>query len=132
MSAEANKALVRRLIEEANNGGDIALVDTLVAPDYVWHDNGPANREEYKRFIAWQRATSDWHIAIQQMVAEGDMVTVRATASGTRTEEAPCVPYPEPRFRQIAWINLYRVADGRIAEVWNGRIGHQVWPVTSR
>lgn len=70
-TAEANKALVRRHIEQANNGGDVALVDTLVAPDYVWHGGGPANREELKRFLAWQRATSDWHIAIQEMVAEG-------------------------------------------------------------
>ena len=91
---EANKALMRRYIEEANNGGDIALVDELVAPDYVWH-GGPATREELKRFLAWQRATApDWHITIQDMIAEGDRVAVRATAGGTRTEESPGVPFP--------------------------------------
>ncbi|HEX9057932.1 MAG TPA: hypothetical protein VF818_10415, partial [Ktedonobacterales bacterium] len=48
--AEAHKALVRRYIDEANNGGDLALVDELMAPDYVWH-GGPPSRDELKRFI---------------------------------------------------------------------------------
>lgn len=60
------------------------------------------------------------------------MVAVRAIGSGTRTEESPGMPFPEPRAMQIAWINLYRVTDGRIAEVWNGRIGHQLWAGTGR
>lgn len=114
----ANKALVRRYIEEANNGGDIALVDELFTPDYVWH-GGPANRDELKRFLAWQRATApDWHIAIQEMVAEGDKVAVRANARGTRTEEAPAHPFAEPRYMELTWIAIYRVEAGRIAEVW--------------
>ncbi len=117
---EANKAVVRRYIEEANNGGNIALVDALVAPDYVRH-SGPANREELKRFLAWQRATApDWRIEIETMVAEDDRVTVHATASGTRTEESPGVPFAAPQWQEIAWIAMYRLAGGQIAEVWNG------------
>lgn len=32
---EMHKAIVRRYIEETNNGGQVALVDELIAPDYV-------------------------------------------------------------------------------------------------
>jgi predicted ester cyclase len=117
-STDANKALVRRYIDEANNGGNLALVDDLMAPDYVWH-GGPPTRDELKRFIAWQRASApDWHITIQDMVAEGDRVAVRATARGTRTEESPGVPFPHPRYLELIWIAIYRLAAGRIAEVW--------------
>ncbi len=116
--AEAHKALVRRYIDEANNGGDLALVDELMAPDYVWH-GGPPSRDELKRFIAWQRATApDWHITIQDMVAEGDRVAVRASARGTRAEESPGVPFPHPRYLELTWIAIYRFVAGRIAEVW--------------
>jgi predicted ester cyclase len=119
-SAESNtnKTLVRRYIEEANNEGKIALVDDLMAPDYVWH-GGPTTRDELKQFIAWQRASApDWRISIQDIVAEGDRVAVRATAKGIRTEEAVDIPFPEPRYMELTWIAVYRIEDGRIAEVW--------------
>lgn len=119
-TSSAAEAVVRRYIEEVNNGGNLALVDMLVAPDYVWH-GGPGSREELRRFLAWQRATApDWHITIHDAVAAGDMVTVRAMASGTRTEESPGVPLPAPRSQELAWIALYRLNQGRIAEVWTG------------
>lgn len=115
---DVNKALVRRYIEEANNGGNVVLVDELMAPNYVWHA-GPSSRDELKRFLAWQRTTApDWHIAIQDMIAEGDRVAVRATARGTRTEESPGVPFPQPRYIELTWIAIYRLAGGQIAEVW--------------
>ncbi len=115
---DANRALVRRYIEEANNGGDIALVDELMAPGYVWH-GGPSSPEDLKQFLAWQRATApDWHITIEDMVAEGDRVAVRAGARGTRSEEAPGRLFPEPRRMEVTWIAIYRIEGGRIAEVW--------------
>ncbi len=52
------------------------------------------------------------------MVAEGDRVAVRANARGTRTEEAVGIPFPEPRYMELTWIAIYRIEDGRIAEVW--------------
>jgi predicted ester cyclase len=117
-AAERHKALVRRYIDEANNGGDISLVDTLMAPDYVWH-GGPSGRDELKRFLAWQRASApDWRITIQDLVAEGDRVAVRATARGTRTQESPGVPFPHPRYMELSWIAIYRFEASRIAEVW--------------
>jgi hypothetical protein len=82
-STAANKALVRRYIDEANNRGDLALVDDLLALDYVWH-GGPPSRDALKHFIAWQHASApDWHITIQDLtiqdlVAEGDRVAVCA------------------------------------------------------
>lgn len=113
-----NKALVRRYIDEANNRGNVALVDELMASDYVWHD-GPASREELKRFLAWQRETApDWRISIEDIFAEGDRVAVRASASGTRSEERPGIRFPEPRHMEVKWIAIYRFESRRIAEVW--------------
>ncbi len=45
MSAEENKAVLRRIEEEIFNKGDLAVVDELIAPDYVYHGSGG---QEYK------------------------------------------------------------------------------------
>ena len=54
MSAEENKALARRVIEELFNNGNFDLADELIAPDYVDHDqampediHGPEGFKEY-------------------------------------------------------------------------------------
>jgi hypothetical protein len=59
MSTEANKALARRLIEEAWNQGNLATVDELMAPGHVGHHslvpNQPPSRELYKQYIVRTR-----------------------------------------------------------------------------
>ena len=41
MSAEQNKALLRRLMEEVFNRGNISLIDELFAHDFVEHEELP-------------------------------------------------------------------------------------------
>src|SRR5258708_2421822 len=87
MSTEENKALVRRLIEEVWNQGNLAIFDELYAPDFIFHDPGlpqVRTREEDKQWIARiLKAFSDFHITIDDLIAEGDQVVVRLTARGT-------------------------------------------------
>lgn len=47
MSAEENKALSRRVIEEMFNDGNLDVADELLAPDYVDHD--PSSPEQIRR-----------------------------------------------------------------------------------
>jgi len=54
MSAEQNKALARRVLEEMFNKGNLDVADKLLAPDYVDHDpampediHGPEGFKEY-------------------------------------------------------------------------------------
>ena len=54
---EANKALIRRFIEEVHNKGNFALFNELFAPNYVNHSapakqNDRAAREQESRAIA--------------------------------------------------------------------------------
>jgi predicted SnoaL-like aldol condensation-catalyzing enzyme len=45
MSAEENKALARRFLEEVFNEGNLAAIDDLIDPGWVQHD--PAMPEEH-------------------------------------------------------------------------------------
>ena len=63
---EANKTVVRRLVDEVFNGGHLEVVDELYAPELA----GAA-----KRWIAPFRASfPDVHMELVELIAEGDTV----------------------------------------------------------
>ena len=125
MSTEDNKTLVRRLIEEVWNRGNLAVFDELSAPDFLFHDPGLPQvhtREEDKHWIAGVLdAFPDFHVAIEDVIAEGDQVVVRLTAHGTNTGELRA-PAPHPatgRHVTITGITIARVEGGQFVEIWH-------------
>jgi ketosteroid isomerase-like protein len=86
MSAEENKALVRRFYAEIDKG-NLDAMDELVAENYLDHNPPPfpglaSGREGLKRAfeIFWQ-ATLGYH-RIEDQIAEGDRVVTRMTSFG--------------------------------------------------
>jgi steroid delta-isomerase-like uncharacterized protein len=125
MSTEDNKALVRRLIDEVWNQGNLALFDELYTPDFIFHDPGlpqVRTREEDKQWIAGiLNAFPDFHITIEDLIAEGDQVVVRLTALGTNTGELG-TPAPHPATGKHVTITgnvIARVANGQFVEIWH-------------
>src|SRR3954454_22001465 len=118
MSLEANKELVRRLFDDILNGGNLELVDEVLAPNYLNHFGSmpPADRDTFKRLLPLYPASfPDVHMSIEDMLAEGDRVTVRFTMRGTHEAEFMGMP---PTHKQISMSGMafFRVADGRIVE----------------
>ena len=137
--SEQNKRVVRRLMEEAVGGGDLALVDDLVAANFVGHASSPGMEEHgiqaYKHFItALRQAFPDLQITVEDQVAEGDKVVSRWRARGTHTGEYFGIP-PSGKQGQITGINIDRVVDGKTAECWgeqdNLGIMQQIGAVTA-
>jgi predicted ester cyclase len=102
VSLVENKAVVRRLIEEVYNAGNLDVVDELVAPDVFNH---PAVREHqhgidsFKHVIKWVRTfSSDGYYDIDDTIAEGDKVAVRMRHSGTHTGSVRGIPPTGKRF----------------------------------
>lgn len=86
--SEANKALVRRWLDEVFSRGDLGGVGEIFAPEYVLHDPSfPLDvhgLEGVKMYIATYRAAfSDARFAVEDQIAEGDEVVTRWTAQGT-------------------------------------------------
>src|SRR5919108_290176 len=122
MSAEMNKVIVRRFVEEVQNGGDLTVVDELAAPGYVNHSappGVPADREGLKQLTAmFRRAFPDGRMTIEDMVAEGDRVATRKTFRGTHQGELMGIP-PTGQAVAIGLIDIVRVMDGQVVESWN-------------
>ena len=120
MGAEDNKAVVRRW-NELWNTHNVAAVGEMVTSDYVRHDpNAPEVRgpEAEKQLVTmYLTAFPDLHFTIEDLVAEGDTVVARLTAHGTHQGELLGMPPSNTRVTIMA-VEIYRLADGKIAEQW--------------
>lgn len=122
---EQNKQTARRWSEELWSRGNLAVADEIIAADYVRHDPGdpfPARGpQDVKRIVSMLRGMlPDFHIQVEAMVAEGDMVVSRYTATATDTVGYMGLPATGKRIRTAA-IQIFRFKDGKIVESWAAR-----------
>jgi len=122
MSAEDNKAPIRRFVEEVQSGNNIDLVDEICSPEFVNHSAPPgipADREGIKIVTAmFRRAFPDSYFTVEDMVAEGDKVATRKTFHGTHGGEFMGIP-PSGRSVSMGLIDIVRISDGRVVEHWS-------------
>jgi len=122
MSAETNKALVRRFYEEIDKG-NLEALDELVAEAYVDHSPPPipglvAGREGLKQaFKVFWEATPGYH-RIEDQIAEGDKVVTRLTSFGKHTGDLPGAPATGNEMKMTS-ITIHRIEDGKLAEKWS-------------
>ena len=121
MSTEENKAKERRMVEEALNKGNLAVVDELLEPGFVYHGPGGTEikgPEGYKKFLDMLRtAYPDIHVIIENIIAEGDMVATRTTCTFTFTGEVGDMKPTGKRVSMTGSI-LDRFEGDRLAETW--------------
>ncbi|HSP66893.1 MAG TPA: ester cyclase [Bryobacteraceae bacterium] len=122
--SEANKALVRRWFKEVWNEGREETIDELFAANGVGHGLGDTDvtlhgPPEFKPFVRNLRgALPDIHMAIEDLIAEGDKVTIRITVTGTHQGNQLGVA-PTGRKIRIEGLVVVRIANGQIMEGWN-------------
>lgn len=122
MSTKENKALVERESDEMWNKGNLAVADEVFAADVILHGGlpgQPSSVEGVKQGVQLNRAAfPDFHVTIDDLIAEGDKVVSRWTMRGTHKGEMLGMP---PTGKQVAMegITIARIADGKIVEVWN-------------
>ena len=122
MSADANKALVRRFYAEIDKGS-LEAMDELVAEDYIDHNPPPfpglrPGREGLKQaFKIFWEATPGYH-RIEDQIAEGDRVVTRMTSIGKHTGDLPGAPRTGNDLKMTS-ITIHRIANGQLAEKWS-------------
>jgi len=119
MSLEENKAIVRRFIEEWNKR-NLAALDELMAADYFDPSLQVRGLEAYKQLLTMVlKGFPDWHETIEDIIAEGDKVWVRYTATGTHAGEFRGLAPTGKKFTETG-VLIWRIVDGKIAEKESG------------
>jgi steroid delta-isomerase-like uncharacterized protein len=116
MSAEENKALVRRTIEEVVNKGNLDVVDELFADEYVYRSPGTPDLrgpDGFKQLInGYRTAFPDLHMTVTELIAEGDTVACSWTATGTHRGDLMGIP-PTGKQVSVTGMIISRFAGGK-------------------
>ena len=120
----SNKATFGRFHDAVNTGDAEVIsktIDEVVEPDVLIRTPLPIDAtgaEALKQVWAvLLRAFPDLHVAVEDVIAEGDKVVCRNTVTGTHQGEYMGRP---PTGKSITYneIFIFRFAGGRIAETW--------------
>lgn len=120
--SEENKAVVGRLMEEVWTRGNLSLADHLFSANYTHHDTstpdfGPGPEGEKKRATLYRSAFPDLQFKVEDVIAEGDTVTLRWSSQGTHRGPLSGIP-PSGRKVSVSGMTLLRFAGGKIVEGW--------------
>lgn len=122
MSVQESKAIVERWFQDIFTQGNLAVVDEIVAPDFIAHgqgnDAGACGREAFKEWLHWYRSTfTDAEWTIQQVVGEADKIVVRYSGWTTYRGGLLNIPSTNQRIRETGII-IYRIQAGQVQEIW--------------
>ena len=119
--SEANKALIRQLVEEIQNQHQVDAFEEFFAPSFVNYDPLPGlpgtleGAKQLHRLLF--AAFPDLQMTIHDQAAEGDKVWTRKTATGTHQGEFFGIPATG---KPVAWniIDIMTVRNGKVTEHW--------------
>ena len=120
---EQNKEIVRRYFESVDQGDVESLfmfVDAYFAPDYIDHS---ASYEEHgiegvRKHVKFAFDTfGDMQHKIEEMIAEGNMVSVRCTFQTRHKGDFMGVPATGKQL-SCPMLYIFRFEDGKIKEDW--------------
>lgn len=122
--AAAVKAAFSRFHDAVNTGNAELIsktIDEVVEPDVLFHAPVPTGATGVQALKqVWTmllRAFPDLHVAVEDVITEGDKIVSRNTVTGTHQGEFMGLP---PTGRSVSYneIFIFRFAGGRIAEIW--------------
>jgi predicted ester cyclase len=122
MSSTDPGTVVRRLIEDGFNNGDLDVAGEIVSPDLVEHQNYGPNHAPGAEGVnavisSLRRAFPDFHLEIDDLAVAGDTVWLRMTATGTNDGSFMGHP-PTGRTMRTDVFDALRVEDGLVVEHW--------------
>jgi predicted ester cyclase len=123
MSAEQNKLLLKRYIEEVWEKENPAAVDDFLAPDYKRYRSSTATvltREGQKQLLLGFRAAfPDVKITVEDVIAEDDKIAFRSIMRATHQGEFLGIA---PTGQQVTFtlLDIIRIENNKFVEQWGG------------
>jgi steroid delta-isomerase-like uncharacterized protein len=136
MADRMPEQIVQRAYLDGMNHRDMVVIKELFAPDYVCHF--PAGQGEVRGREAFIETLSAFLGAFDHLVftvddvfSDGEKVVLRWSAVGRHTGDYAGIPPTRVipatgRTVSFSATDIYRVADGQIAEEWNTFDGYHV------
>jgi predicted ester cyclase len=123
--AAQNKDLIIIFCEEVWNKGNVEFAYEVFAEKYVRHDLRPAQAlpgpaGQAKVASDFRQSFPNIHYVIDLVIAEGDHVVLRWTASGTMMGSWGTVEATGKRVT-FSGVNIFRLKGSKVVEIWNHR-----------
>jgi steroid delta-isomerase-like uncharacterized protein len=119
MSAD-NKILIRRFVDALNNGSPSAL-EEFIATDYVYHNPALPDVKDFATLKHFNEMTSaafpDLHFTIEDLIAEGDKIVYRYSATGTHKGDLNGIEATGKPVT-ITGMVISRIVNGKVQEDW--------------
>ncbi len=122
LAVTEHKVLVQAAFDDVLNGHDVSTVASLFAENFVQHDAATPNVALGRKGMAfltgyYRSAFPDLKYTVEDVIAEGDRVVTRWTASGT---QAGAFRFSAPTGNQVTWsgVTIWQVRDGKILTAW--------------
>jgi steroid delta-isomerase-like uncharacterized protein len=117
---DKNKKLAQSFFEEVLDHGKLDRYAASHARDFVAHGDGRdySLEEDMAAAREERQALPDMRVAVNQIVAERDLVAVYWTASGTNTQAGMGFPATGKKIRTTG-MTLFRFKAGKISEEWS-------------
>jgi predicted ester cyclase len=119
MSAESNKAIVRRFLT-AFEADDEAAFNEVLSPDLVAYSHGrpgPQHREEPMQGIRmWNAAFRETRFTIEEQIAEGDKVASHVTMRSVHSGGDFMGLAPTGKEVVSNAVSIERIQDGKIVD----------------
>jgi predicted ester cyclase len=109
MTAEQNELLIRRLVEEAVNPGNLEVLDAIAGGEFA----------QARRWVGPFRASfPDFRMEIVDLVADSEKVATHFRCSGTHLGEWMGHPPTGRRFEDVDEIYSFRVVGGKLVDAF--------------
>jgi steroid delta-isomerase-like uncharacterized protein len=120
-SEDENEAVARLWYDDVLNGADMAVLDEILSPDFIYHSGtiSEMNSRELADVVLAPILVGfpDVAYTVEEAITDDDFVVLIWRGEGTHTGEFQGYA---PSGNAATWtgINAYRFECGRIAEVW--------------
>ncbi|MGA2422531.1 MAG: ester cyclase [Terriglobales bacterium] len=117
---ERNKAVAQSFFEEVLSQGRLDKYGEFHSKDFVGHsgDRTFTLEEDLAYARGERKALPDMSFRVNRMIAEGDLVAVHITVSGTNTQAGMGFPATGKKIESDG-VTIFRFKDGKICEEWN-------------
>lgn len=116
-----NRGTIETFIKDVFVNHDLNHLDSYMRDDYIQHN--PDVAQGKKGFVEFFeqtfRAIPDFRYTLMKIVADGDLVMIYCTTSGTHTGDVWLGKQPSGNRLNFNVVDIFRMQDGMIAEHWD-------------